>query len=112
MAKFYGVIGFVQQEETSPGIWEDVCTEKPYYGELLKNLARHQSANQLNDNFVVSDEISIIADGYLRENLAFIKYVNYMGINWKVTNLDGTNYPRIVLTLGGIYNGKDQTRSS
>ena len=109
MAKYYGIIGFVRQVETKPGIYEEVSTEKHYYGEILKNLARHQSANQLNDNFVVSDEISIIADGYLRDNLACIKYVNYMGVNWKVTNLDGSNYPRIVLTLGGVYNGKDQT---
>ena len=109
MAKYYGVIGFVQNVETRPGIWEDVTTERNYYGDVLKNFARHQSANQLNDNFIISDEISIIADGYFRENLASIKYVNYMGVNWKVTNLDGSNYPRIVLTLGGVYNGEDQT---
>lgn len=112
MAKYHGKIGFVQQVETRPGIWEGVSTEKYYYGDVLKNLARHQSANQLNDNFVVSDEISIIADGYLRENLASIRYVNYMGVNWRVTNLDGSNFPRIVLTLGGVYNGETASGTS
>lgn len=112
MAKFHGIIGFVNQVETKPGVWEDVTTEKNYYGDILKNLANHQMASQLNDNFVVSDEISIIADGYFRENLSSIRYVNYMGANWKVTSIDGSNYPRIVLTLGGVYNGKDQTGTS
>lgn len=109
MAKYHGMIGFVTSVETVPGVWEDVPVEKEYHGEVLKNLARHQASSYLNDNFIISDEISIIANGYLRENLANIKYVNYMGTNWKVTSIDGSNYPRIVLTLGGVYNGKDQT---
>lgn len=109
MAKFYGDIGFVRCVETAPGVFEEVGIEKKYFGDVLKNLARHQSANQLNDNILISDEISIIADPYVRENLASIRYINYMGVNWSVTNADASNYPRIVLTLGGVYNGKNQT---
>ena len=75
MAKYCGIIGFVQQEETRPGIWEEVTTERRYYGDILKNLARHQTANQLNDDFQISDEISIIADPYARENFSSIKYI-------------------------------------
>lgn len=109
MAKYCGIIGFVQQEETRPGIWEEVTTERRYYGDILKNLARHQTANQLNDDFQISDEISIIADPYARENFSSIKYINYFGANWKISNIDASNPPRLVLSLGGVYNGKDQT---
>lgn len=109
MAKFCGNIGFVIYQETKPGVVEEVQTERKYYGDVLKNMARHQSANQLNDNFLISDEISIIADPFVRENLISIRYVNYMGVNWSISNVDASNYPRLVLTLGGVYNGKDQT---
>lgn len=109
MAKFCGNIGFVIYQETKPGVVEEVPTERKYYGDVLKNMARHQSANQLNDNILISDEISIIADPFVRENLISIRYVNYMGVNWSISNVDASNYPRLVLTLGGVYNGKDQT---
>ena len=33
MSRWYGNIGFAIQEETSPGIWNEVVTEKPYYGD-------------------------------------------------------------------------------
>lgn len=108
MAKFYGNIGFVTVQETKPGIWEEVPVEKKYYGDVLKNMARHQSANQLNDHIQISDEISIIADPFVRENLTSIRYINYLGVNWGISNVDASNYPRLVLTLGGVYNGKDQ----
>ena len=109
MAKFCGIIGFVKYEETSPGVWEEVQTERKYYGDVLKNIKRHQSGGQLNDNIMISDEISIIADPYVRENFASIRYVNYMGVNWSAASVDASNYPRLVISLGGVYNGKDQT---
>ena len=37
MAKFYGVIGYVVNEETVPGVWEEVVKERPYSGDILKN---------------------------------------------------------------------------
>lgn len=109
MAKYHGKIGFVTQEETKPGVWTEVITERYYYGDVLKNLARHETADKLNDNFQISDEISIIADPFARNNFSSIKYINYFGVNWKISNIDASNPPRLVLTLGGVYNGKDQT---
>ena len=108
MAKFYGNIGFVIYQETSPGVWEEVPTERKYFGDVLKNMARHHSSSQLNDHILISDEISILADPFVRENLTSIRYINYMGVNWSISNVDASNYPRLVLTLGGVYNGKDQ----
>ena len=32
MAKFYGVIGYAKRVETEPGVWEEVITEREYYG--------------------------------------------------------------------------------
>lgn len=104
MAKFYGLIGYAVLEETTPGVWEDRIVEHSYYGDVLRNNRKLQTSNQLNDNIVVSNEISILSDPFANENFHFIRYVTFMGTKWKVTNVD-VQYPRLILTLGEVYNG-------
>ena len=58
MAKFYGVIGYAVTEETKPGVWAEKIIERMYYGDLTRNTRRLQSAEQLNDNINVANEIS------------------------------------------------------
>lgn len=105
MAKFYGEIGFVIQEETSPGVWVNTIHPRNYYGDVITNSRRLQSSSQLNDNIVISNEISIIADPYANENFHSILYVKFMGTKWKVSNAT-VQYPRLTLTLGEVYNGQ------
>ena len=50
MAKFYGPIGYAVTEETTPGVWEDRISERMYFGELVRNTRRLQTADKLNDN--------------------------------------------------------------
>ena len=104
MAKFYGDIGFSTQEQTKPGVWTNVITPRKYFGDVITNSRRSQSSNQLNDNIVISNEISIIADPYANENFHSIVYVEFMGTKWKVSNVS-IQYPRLTLTLGDVYNG-------
>ncbi len=105
MAKFYGVIGYAVTEETAPGVWEEKITERMYFGELLRNTRKLQTADQLNDNINVANEISIIADPFANENFHLMKYVEFMGTKWKITSVE-VQYPRLILTVGGIYNGE------
>lgn len=103
MAKFYGPIGYVETVETRPGVWEEQITERNYSGDILKISKRWQTGENVNDNLVVSNEISIVADPYAYGNLQNMRYVQWMGANWKVTRMD-IQRPRIVLSLGGVYN--------
>lgn len=104
MAKFYGSIGYAVPEETAPGVWEDRIVEHSYYGDVIRNNRKLQSSSQLNDNIVVSNEISILSDPFANENFHFMRYVTFMGTKWKVSNVD-VQYPRLVLTLGEVFNG-------
>lgn len=104
MAKFYGVIGYAVTEETKPGVWTEQIKERKYYGELIKNSRKLQSADQLNDNVNVSNEISIVSDPFANENFHSMRYVEFMGTKWKVTSIE-VQYPRLILTVGGAYNG-------
>lgn len=111
MAKFYGAIGFAGQYEERPGVWKDGIAERFYAGDLNRNTRRLQTASQVNDDIVVSNEISIVADPYAHENFHAIRYAVYMGTKWKVTSVD-VQYPRLVLTLGGVYNGGNPSGTS
>lgn len=104
MAKFYGNIGFVDTVETQPGLWEEQPVERPYYGDLTRNTSRYQMSGEVNDDINISNTISIVADPYANENFHHMRYVVFMGAKWKITNID-IQYPRILLTIGGVYNG-------
>ena len=109
MAKFCGVVGFAEIKETKPGVWETIITEREYYGDVLSDVRRLQTIDQLNDDIVISNQISIVADAFANENFHSMRFVEYMGAAWKVTSVDATRRPRLILTLGGIYNGQRQT---
>ena len=103
MSRWYGKIGFVTQQETSPGIWNEVTEEKNYYGDITNRSRKWQQSQDLIDDVSISNEITITTDPYIIENLTGIKYVEIMGIKWKITNIT-LNAPRLTLSLGGIYN--------
>ena len=104
MAKFYGAIGYVETVETSLGVWEEQITERNYYGELVRNTSRFQVSDQVNDNVNIANEISVIADPFATQNFHAMRYVEFMGAKWKITNVE-VRYPRLILTIGGVYNG-------
>lgn len=105
MAKFYGAIGYAVTEETKPGVWEEKITERIYYGDLFRNTRRLQSTERLNDNINIANEISIVADPFANENFHSMRYVEFMGAKWKITNVE-VQYPRLILSVGGVYNGE------
>ena len=104
MAKFYGKIGYSITQETSPGIWNEEITVREHVGDLMTNSARWQTSDSTNDDLVLNNKISIIADEFAFENHQLIKYVEFKGAKWRVTNVEFLR-PRLILTLGGVYNG-------
>ena len=104
MSKWFGKIGYATTKETTPGVWEEVITEREYFGDVYRNTRKLQSASQVNDDINVSNEISIVADPFARDNFYSMRYVECMGTKWKVSNIE-VQYPRLNLTIGGVYNG-------
>lgn len=104
MAKYYGPIGFAESVESAPGVHVEKIVERNYYGELVRNSRRLQSANQLNDNINISNEISIVADPYADKNFHMMRYIEFMGTKWKISNVE-VQPPRLILTVGGVWNG-------
>ena len=105
MAKYYGIIGYAEAVETAPGVWKEQITERNYYGDVIRNARRLQTADKLNDDINVNNELSIVADPYAINNFHAMRYAEFMGAKWMISNVE-VKYPRLILTLGGLYNGK------
>lgn len=104
MAKWFGKIGFDQGTvETTPGVWKPSIVEKSYFGDVQRNSRRLQTSDKVNDDINISNEISIVADPYANENFHMIRYAYFMKQKWKVTDVE-VQYPRLILTLGGVWN--------
>lgn len=106
MAKFFGKIGYGVTDEVRPGVWDTTIVEREYFGDLIRNTRRLESASQVNDNIQISNEISIVADPYARENFHAMRYVEFMGAKWRVTSVE-VQYPRLILTVGGVWNEQE-----
>lgn len=104
MGKWFGKIGYAVTEETTPGVWVEQITERTYYGDIIRNTRRLQTSEKLNDDINVSNEISIVADPFARDNFHAMRYIEFMGTRWKVSSVE-VQYPRLILSLGGVYNG-------
>ncbi len=107
MAKFSGEIGFADTVEKRPGVWMPDIVPKHYYGDVTRNTRRLDSSGQVNEGVNISNEISIVADPYANQNFHKMRYVKYMGTKWRVTGVE-VQYPRLILTIGGEYNGEDE----
>ena len=102
MAKFYGKIGYIQTVESEPGYWEEKAIEREYYGDITRNTSKYQQDGHVNENIVINNVLSIVADPYANENFQHMRYIEWMGTKWKITNIE-VQYPRLILTFGGIY---------
>lgn len=105
MARWYGKVGYANTAETVAGVHEEQIIERSYYGDVHRNTRRLESSGNLNDNVNVAIEISIVSDAYAELNFHAMRYVEFMGARWKITNVQ-VERPRLTLTLGGVYNGE------
>ena len=105
MAKFFGSIGYAVTSETKPGVYEEQIIEREYFGDVNRNIRKLENSEHLNDDINISNEISIVSDPFANENFYSMRYAEFMGTKWKITSVE-VKYPRLILTLGGVYNGQ------
>lgn len=104
MAKWFGVVGYAQTVQKSPGVWEDGITERSYAGDLIRVSNRWStSPDSTNDDLDINNQISILADPFAYQNFHSMKYIEFMGAKWKITSVE-VQYPRLILSVGGVYN--------
>lgn len=104
MNRWYGEVGYVDTVEVEPGTWEPGEIVRPYYGELVRKSSKFQTSGGVNDDKDISVELSIVADPYADLHFHSIRYVKFGGVKWKVNSVESRR-PRLILSLGGEYNG-------
>jgi hypothetical protein len=104
MARFAGNVGFAVSTEVRPGYFDDVITERSYFGDVRRAARQAVAVEKLNDDLVVENTVEIVADSYASDNIFAIRYVEWAGTRWKVSNAE-IQHPRLLLRLGGVYNG-------
>lgn len=103
--RYFGNVGYRITKETKPGVWEPTIVEHPYYGDILRNARRLGSGDKVNQDIEFDNQISIISDPFSLEHFQNIIYVIWLGSAFTVSKVD-VEFPRLILTLGGIYNGE------
>lgn len=104
MAKYCGMVGYVDVQETAPGVYTEIYDERKYYGEVLSNNRRWENSQNLNDNLTINNRFSIVADAYAYDHFFAMRYIEWMGSYWEITHVE-VQRPRLILTVGGVYNG-------
>lgn len=103
MAKWSGKIGFAENVEYEPGNWEPNIVERQYYGDVIRNISKRQNSGGVNDNIVIANNISIVADPYANNNLHTMKYIEFQGTKWKIESAE-VQFPRITISIGDVWN--------
>lgn len=104
MGKYSGFIGFAENREVEPSIWEDVITERHYYGDIVRNVSRYNQNNTLSGENLITNSFSIMGDTFAFQNYTKIRYLTWQHTRWVVTSIE-EQYPRLIMNIGGIYNG-------
>lgn len=106
--KYHGKIGYdlTTERPGEPGVFDPSFIEKVATGDVLNMSTKwKEDRDSSNNDIVLNKQISIMMDPFVSENFSRIRYAEYMGTNWRVESVT-PQYPRIILTLGGVYNGK------
>lgn len=111
MARFSGLVGFAHTVRTAPGVSSEVITEKgPYYGDVKRASLTFQTATTVNTDLRTTNTIEIVADDYASENIFAIRFVEWAGTPWAVAEVT-VQRPRLLLRLGGVYDGPRATET-
>lgn len=108
MARYSGMIGYALSvpHPEHPSIWQDKIVEHRRYGDLIKESSKWQPNQTINEDLELTNRISIVADKFSMDNMANMKYATLHGSKWSIKSAT-IQYPRIILYLGGLYNGPE-----
>lgn len=106
MAKWFGKVGYAVCEDRGDGVYVDTIIEREYYGDVITN-RRKLLTNEINPGINIANDISIVSDPFAQEHFYDIIYVEYLGTKWIVNDVT-VEFPRLKLSMGGLYNEQDE----
>jgi hypothetical protein len=103
--KYSGKFGIsTGQEETSPGVRDDVIVERDYIGDVIQETENVVVEGEVLPTMRTTTSFSVISDGVLKEHYRDLRYVTYAGERWSIASVV-LQPPRLVVYIGEVYNG-------
>ena len=106
--RFFGKVGYQIETEDADSVWVKTMVAKSYFGDVIRNNTRRDTGDTINDKVDVNNRISIVADPFAFENFQNMKYVEWLKQLWNIKSIE-LQPPRIILEVGGVYNGEVAT---
>lgn len=100
--KWFGEIGYFVESNNVDGIVTDSFITQQYYGDIIKDYKTNTSENAVNEDFELSNRISVVADPYLISHFHKIAWISFMETKFKVRSVE-LQYPRLIVSLGGVF---------
>ena len=92
------------EDPQHPGVFSDSMKEIPVTGLLLREgQYPNRSVEGTATNVALQNRISIVMDSRIEKHIFNIRWATFEGVKFAVTSIE-VKRPRIVLTLGGVYN--------
>jgi hypothetical protein len=105
MAKYAGLVGYVTQEETVPGVWSASEKAVMMKGDVISSSSSVQNDDKVNSDITLNHRVSLIGDSYAFDNYYNLKWITFGGRKLEVTSVE-MHRPRLIVTVGGLYNAQ------
>lgn len=105
MARFSGKIGFGYEQEVTPGVYDLAIVERPYFGDVVRETLERVGGLSVLGESKTANSFNIVADGYATNNFREMRYVLWMGRYWEIRQVELLSRPRIIVRIGGVWNG-------
>lgn len=106
--RYSGKVGYSSPAEVAPDVWQDQFTERIYGGEVLRDTRYFAQGETVLGEVRFQTRLSVVADAFALEHFTDIRYAEWAGRFWTVESAS-VERPRLILVLGGIYNGAKAT---
>lgn len=103
MSKYAGLVGYVTQEESVPGVWSPVDKAVMTKGDIIRQSSSVQNDDKVNSDVTLNHRVSLIGDAYAFNNYFNLKWIEIGGRKLEVTSVE-LQRPRLIVTVGGLYN--------
>lgn len=102
--RYSGWIGIADQEETSPGVWEETLAFMPALGEVKQTTEVLDGSSDILPRNRTTTSISVSARGIGYLDNSDIRVITFKGKNWQIDSIVDAP-PKIVVFVGEEYNG-------
>lgn len=102
--RFAGKIGFSEEREIEPGVYEHSPVERKYMGDIVRDYRSLNAASSVIGERRLMNTFSIVADAYLNRSLDQMIYIEYNGVKYAIASYE-INPPRITIRVDRVYNG-------